>query len=72
MNTTARVAVVCIPGVVDSVDNLVPETINIVLALAIPASVATLCGSTCHSGSNSTAAESLLEMVMEAFTLVRI
>lgn len=50
MNTTTRVAVMDDPKVVDSVENLVPETIDRVVVTAVPALSSSRASSNCSDG----------------------
>lgn len=70
MNTTTRVAVVDDPKVVDSVEDLVPETIDRVVVAAVPASAAAAPAAAAVVEAAMEAAEGLVEVAMEAFTTV--
>lgn len=69
MNTTTRVAVVDDQRVVDSVEDLVPETIDKVVVPAVPASAAAVQAAAAVV-EVATAAEGLVEVATEAFTTV--
>ena len=71
MNTTTKVTVMDDPKVVDSVEDLVPETIDRVVVAAVPASAAaaTPAVATVVEAAME-AAEGLVEVAIEAFTTV--
>lgn len=70
MNTTTRVAVVDDLRVVDSAEDLVPETIGRVVVPAVPASAAAVQAAAAVVEAAMAAAEGLVEVAMEAFTTV--
>lgn len=71
MNTTTRVVVVDDLRVVDSVEGSVPETIDRVVAPAVPASAAAAPAAAAVVEAATAAAEGLAaEVAMEAFTTV--
>jgi hypothetical protein len=68
LNITTRVAVTDVPRAVDSVEALVPETIDKVLVLAAPTSTAVVPAAAAVVEVATAAAEDLVEEAMEAFT----
>lgn len=70
MNTTTRVAVVDDLRVVDSVEDLVPETIDKAAVPAVPASAAAAQAAAAVVEAATAAAGGLVEVAMEAFTTV--
>ena len=70
MNTTTRVAVMDDPKIVDSVEDLVPETIERVVVTAVPASAAATPAAATVVEAAMKAAEGLVEVAMEAFATV--